>query len=160
MQIKYDSNNSGGRWWLSDDDWKALERAGWFVQWGGLYFCRSNFSWHAAPEGAEQPCPEGVECQGHRKYSTAAEAEGNRYMRALAREAYREGLTPAEAMREFERVTGQNVMDEGCSCCGAPHTFNWRDEAGNYRYASGEDCAAYLFGTDAPRTLREALERR
>lgn len=31
--IRYSSNNSGGSWWLSDDDWKALEKAGWVVDW-------------------------------------------------------------------------------------------------------------------------------
>lgn len=31
--IRYSSNNSGGSWWLSDDDWKALEKAGWAVNW-------------------------------------------------------------------------------------------------------------------------------
>lgn len=31
--ITYDSNNSGGNWWLSDEDWKKLEKAGWNVDW-------------------------------------------------------------------------------------------------------------------------------
>lgn len=31
--VQYSSNNSGGSWWLSDDDWYALERAGWEVEW-------------------------------------------------------------------------------------------------------------------------------
>ncbi len=31
--IEYDSNNSGGYWWLTDDNWKALENAGWTVNW-------------------------------------------------------------------------------------------------------------------------------
>lgn len=29
----YTSNNSGGDWWLSDEDWFALEAAGWDVKW-------------------------------------------------------------------------------------------------------------------------------
>ena len=29
----YSSNNSGGDWWLSDEDWKALEAGGWKVDW-------------------------------------------------------------------------------------------------------------------------------
>jgi hypothetical protein len=33
MRVEYSSNNSGGNWWLSDEDWKALENAGWNVQW-------------------------------------------------------------------------------------------------------------------------------
>lgn len=31
--IRYSSNNSGGKWWLTDDDWKALEKSGWRVSW-------------------------------------------------------------------------------------------------------------------------------
>lgn len=31
--VTYFSNNSGGHWWLSDSDWKALENAGWKVNW-------------------------------------------------------------------------------------------------------------------------------
>lgn len=31
--VEYDSNNSGGRWWLKDEDWFALEKAGWKVGW-------------------------------------------------------------------------------------------------------------------------------
>ena len=33
MRVEYSSNNSGGRWWLSDDDWEALEAGGWKVDW-------------------------------------------------------------------------------------------------------------------------------
>lgn len=31
--LTYSSNNSGGSWWLADDDWKNLEAAGWVVEW-------------------------------------------------------------------------------------------------------------------------------
>jgi len=31
--VEYDSNNSGGSWWVSLDQWKALEKAGWEVDW-------------------------------------------------------------------------------------------------------------------------------
>lgn len=31
--IAYKSNNSGGDWWLDDDDWRNLERLGWVVDW-------------------------------------------------------------------------------------------------------------------------------
>lgn len=33
MIIEYSSNNSGGDWWLKDEDWRSLESAGWKVQW-------------------------------------------------------------------------------------------------------------------------------
>ena len=35
MKVEYSSNNSGGSWWLSDDDWRKLEKAGWEIQWCG-----------------------------------------------------------------------------------------------------------------------------
>ena len=31
--VEYHSNNSGGSFWLSDSDWRALEAAGWKVNW-------------------------------------------------------------------------------------------------------------------------------
>lgn len=33
VRTRYSSNNSGGYWWLTDDDWLALARDGWDVQW-------------------------------------------------------------------------------------------------------------------------------
>lgn len=33
MYVKYTSNNSGGSWWLTDQNWKDLESAGWEVDW-------------------------------------------------------------------------------------------------------------------------------
>ena len=33
LTLEYSSNNSGGSWWLCDDDWKAMESAGWIVEW-------------------------------------------------------------------------------------------------------------------------------
>lgn len=33
MHVRYRSNNSGGGWWLDDEDWFALEKAGWIVDW-------------------------------------------------------------------------------------------------------------------------------
>ncbi len=33
MKITYSSNNSGGEWWLTTSDWRALEEAGWSVEW-------------------------------------------------------------------------------------------------------------------------------
>ena len=33
MYVEYSSNNSGGNWWLTDDHWFKLEKAGWKVDW-------------------------------------------------------------------------------------------------------------------------------
>ena len=32
-RIEYNAINSGGSWWLTDEDWHALEAAGWKVEW-------------------------------------------------------------------------------------------------------------------------------
>lgn len=33
MKVEYSSNNSGGSFWLSDQNWRDLEAAGWTVEW-------------------------------------------------------------------------------------------------------------------------------
>lgn len=33
MAVNYSSNNSGGDWWLDDEDWYNLENAGWLISW-------------------------------------------------------------------------------------------------------------------------------
>jgi len=82
MKIEYFSNNSGGSWWLSDEDWKNLEAAGWTVYW--------------AKE------------KGHS---------------ALAMNASKDFPDMDSAIREWEEVTGQDASDQGCECCGPPHSF-------------------------------------
>jgi hypothetical protein len=94
VPIKYTSNNSGGDWWLSDDDWRNLADAGWRVEW-----IKDDPYWQENG---------GV---------------GDRWLGALARSAIRDGLSMAEAIAEFERVTGQDANAEGCHCCGEPHYF-------------------------------------
>jgi hypothetical protein len=130
VRIEYSSNNSGGRWWLTDDHWKALEAAGWKVDW----FAQ----------------------QTDRVFRTVG--DDGRWLGALASSAEKDFETPADAMREFERITGQDVMNEGCNCCGAPHCFSWGEDTAS-EYVSGTDCGAYLF-PGAPASLREALEQR
>jgi len=104
MKIEYSTNNSGGSWWLSDQDWLALEAAGWTVQWVG-------------PNG------------GHREPYAKSLTEAAEYMGTHAVSAEKdfpvEDESDAEilAKRCFERATGQDADDEGCSCCGRPHNF-------------------------------------
>lgn len=93
--VEYSSNNSGGYWWLKDEDWKALEAAGWEVEW---YKDRENVL-----TGRENP-------------------EG-RFLGALASSAKRYGVTLRHAIEEWEAITGQSASDEGCHCCGTPHAF-------------------------------------
>lgn len=158
MRLKYNSNNSGGRWWLKDDDWRALEKAGWYVVWGNLYFCGSGFSFNKKPDNAPD-CGKGKQCEGHRRFESADEiADKDRYLGALASNAWKETDSPRDAIKEFERLTGQDTSDEGCNCCGAPHSFSWEDEKGQRQYVGGEDVLPLLYG-DGPKTLREAYRR-
>ncbi len=93
-RVTYSSNNSGGYWWLSDDDWKALEDAGWVVCWAN-----------------KDP--------NLRRYTNS----NGRYLDALATSAYYDCWSEDEAKAVFEAVTGQDADDEGCHCCGGPHSF-------------------------------------
>lgn len=94
MTVTYSSNNSGGDWWLSDEDWIALEKAGWEIKWF-----------------KEDP------------YWKDRLGEGDRWLGALASSAIRKGLSEDDAISEWERITGQDALDGGCSCCGEPHDF-------------------------------------
>ena len=92
--IRYSSNNSGGNWWLTEQNWKDLEAAGWEVEW-------------------VKNKPEGL----------FRDRGSDRFLGALATEAKRHGLSYKMAIAECEDVTGESHLDEGCSCCGEPHSF-------------------------------------
>lgn len=95
MKIEYRSNNSGGSWWLSDEDWKALEAAGWDVQW----------------------------VRDKKDSIFDSTAKDGRWLGALATSASKDFESIDDAIQEFERITGQDASDEGCGCCGPPHNF-------------------------------------
>lgn len=116
IEVEYSTNNSGGSWWLSDEDWLALEKAGWHVKWA-----------------RDMPAD----------HALSSLMDGERYMGALAHDATIKVNTPAEAIRSFEIATGQRASDEGCNCCGPPHSFYWEDESGRIHYCSGEGCEDY-----------------
>ena len=169
MKVEYSSNNSGGRWWLKDEDWIALEKAGWTVAWGGTCFCpkkgklprpgdrKPTYKIKCVPKQNLHEKEHGLpaSCKGHSlalKYEDLT--DDLRFLGAPANNALFECETPGDAMRFFEEVTGQDVTDEGCNCCGCPHHFSW--EGG---YASGEECLQYLHpGKKIPKNLREAIE--
>lgn len=94
MLVKYDSNNSGGSWWLCDNDWFALGRAGWKVNW-----------FHSD------------------KDSMLTVDKNGYWMGTLATSATKEFNSIEEAKSEFEELTGQDSGADGCSCCGSPHSF-------------------------------------
>lgn len=128
MKVEYDSNNSGGHWWLSDDDWRSLEAAGWEVRW----HANRNEEWFTP------------------------DSDG-RWLGALAGSATKDFPSLGDAIREFERLTSKDASDEGCNCCGPPHSFSVLDED-NHEYASGSDCLSYLY-REVPASLREACEK-
>jgi len=129
IKVTYDSNNSGGGWWLDEKDWDALEANGWKVHWG-------NRSSKDLKKGEET------------------------WLGALAVKASKEFPSVRDAIIEFEELTGEKATDEGCNCCGPPHTFEWTDENGKWNYASGEGCLEYLYpDADIPKDVREALDK-
>jgi len=105
-RIEYDSNNSGGDWWLSDEDWYNLEAAGWVVHWRKNLFL------------------EGVDGN---KICDAD--ENGRWLGALATSAHLDVEAKDEqqardyAVNNFEEITGEDTEEEGCECCGRPHCF-------------------------------------
>lgn len=103
--IEYSSNNSGGSWWLTDEDWHALEEAGWTVQW--------------AKDDTDR---------------TWKDNGGERWLGALATRATFPGDDMEDAIRSFEKATGQWADDDGCDCCGRPHSFYRLDDDGNWRW--------------------------
>jgi hypothetical protein len=109
MKVEYGSNNSGGHWWLTDQNWLDLEAAGWKVAW--RKDAKSKFF--------------------------MADKDG-RWLGALATGATREGLHLRDAVVEWERVTGLSATDAGCPCCGPPHYFTEDDDDGK-RVASGPE---------------------
>lgn len=111
MNIKYRSNNSGGSWWLTDQQWQALEDAGWTVEWGGYI-----------DEGEPRP--------------TKASEVQNRFLGAIATDCSIELPTIREAILSWEQAAGVSAAVEGCNCCGPPHNFSW-DGGG----VSGEEIA-------------------
>src|SRR5688572_23033987 len=101
-KIEYDSNNSGGHWWLKDEHWVALEKAGWVVDW---------FSTQDHPFRSSR--------------------EDGRWLGGLASRACKEGFASMrEGVEEWERLTGQSSTEAGCPCCGQPHNFEFTDDDG------------------------------
>lgn len=124
--VEYSSNNSGGSWWLSDQNWKDLEAAGWKVEWATLeHLWTDNGDYVREPDGTPKLVPVG---QGNSKYGSRVDKDG-RYLGALAKKAHKIGCDSIrEAAAEWERITGQCATDAGCACCGQPHTFTlYRD---------------------------------
>jgi hypothetical protein len=133
MYIEYESNNSGGSWWLSDDDWKALEKAGWKVKWSSLEQLFNDEGYYVRDaDGTPTLVPIG---EGTSEFGSSATPDDNgeyRWLGALATKAWRCGLSLKDAVAEWEKVTGQSSEAAGCPCCGQPHTFTEYDDDNKY----------------------------
>ncbi|WP_367137993.1 hypothetical protein [Saccharothrix sp. HUAS TT1] len=106
VNVHYSSNNSGGYWWLTDENWKALEAAGWEVEW-------------------EKDRPKG--------WWTDSDSDGERFLGGLAHRATRRGVpSVGVAIAEFEAITGESAYADGCECCGPPHNFYEVDDNGRW----------------------------
>ena len=139
MYVLYDSNNSGGSWWLGDEQWKALEAAGWKVAWERLeHVYAENGGYELDPDGTPKLVPVGAGNGKYKSFARRYESGEYRFLGALATRAYRAGLSLREAAEEWERVTSKSSTDAGCPCCGPPHTFIEYDDEGNY-VADGPD---------------------
>jgi hypothetical protein len=121
--VEYDSNNSGGRWWLKDEDWHALERAGWKVAWYTLEPLY-NTDGNAVREDDSTPRLVPLGEGGTKRAAFRSFQKDGRWLGALASKAYRPGAKSIrEAAEEWETITGQCATDAGCPCCGNPHSF-------------------------------------
>lgn len=127
MYVEYDSNNSGGDWWLSDDDWRALEQAGWKVVWANLRVqCKDGGEHKLDADGLP------VLVEDKSTLFLVRDGKEERFLGALATLAFRAGLSLPSAVEEWEEITSQDSTESGCPCCGQPHTFNEYDSDGNY----------------------------
>lgn len=114
--VLYRALKSGAVNWLSDRDWNQLEEAGWKVHW-----ISKDPDYQKLHEEGKVLIVEG------------------RLHGSLANEAEKCFSSVGEAMREFQKVTGLSVTEEGCDHCGPPHIFEWKDKR-----ASGKECQEYL----------------
>jgi hypothetical protein len=140
--LHYEANNSGGEWWLKDEDWQALEDAGWVVHWvhsatidHGVDFPEKGDPKkdpHAYALKNKDPLPHSHE-YGPCRFIQAPRTD-QRWLGALAKSACKRFGSAAEGVAEFEFLAHQSARDEGCSCCGPPHSFEWEGDDGTKSY--------------------------
>jgi hypothetical protein len=89
ITLEYSSNNSGGSFWLSDEDWKNLEAAGWKVEWQKAHFLgtlatSASFECETPDEGiasfvavtGQDPWAEGCNCCGAPHHFSYTDSNG------------------------------------------------------------------------------------
>jgi len=141
IEVEYNSGNSGGSFWLSKEDWKALEKAGWKLGLNGQMHEDESLSLE------------------DRMIDIYDAYDGKKeWLGTIATNAKKKFNNIKEALEEFEHITNQDVSAEGCNCCGPPHSFSWEDEKGEGHYCSGEGCLPYLYpDKKIPGSIRETL---
>ena len=150
MLIEYRSNNSGGHWWLDDKDWKALEKANWLVIWADDYYVYKGGEHVYNKNGF----PKTTKIPGKFDWVKKDKNGIPRYLGASAKYAYKYFDSMREALQEFEKVTGKDVSEEGCNCCGPPHCFSVLNSK-EWVYCSGGECLQYLYD-NVPNSLRDS----
>lgn len=160
--IEYDSNNSGGSFWLKDADWQKLEDAGWHINWitvtdrdnyqGGRYVAAdSGPTYGDTWEEATKRYTVGEPRWSNDTYRTderivavaatydeavALRKKHKGYFGTLAVSCVKQGDNPDALIEEWENITGQRASDEGCNCCGPPHSFEWHADDGTTKRSS------------------------
>lgn len=115
--IQYRSNNSGGHFWISEEDWKNLEKAGWVIKWIWE-------SWAWDEENKIILDENGLPKKEQRlDYDGKPMKVGSLFCGTKAMYAVKDFNSIEEAIEEFESITGQDVYNLGCDCCGPPHSF-------------------------------------
>ena len=139
--VEYSSNNSGGNWWLNDKDWKNLEKAGWLVVWHSKSFDYKNGNYQYDKNGLPK-----LKNKPDEFFCGELDKKGNyRWLRSLARIAFKRFDSITDALKEFEKITGEQVDYNGCNCCGAPHCFSWgENNSSDAGYCSGKMCLEYF----------------
>lgn len=134
--LAYSTNNSGGSWWLQDRDWEALDRAGWVVHWIHDW----NDPSHTHSEDITSEWARDNHSHGYMDELVAVKPSGERWLGALAKSAAvtvgPDGVyaDADAAVHAFELLTNSTASDEGCNCCGPPHSFTYVDDEGNDHY--------------------------
>lgn len=114
--VEYSSNNSGGHWWLTTEQWINLEKAGWEVIWGGYKFCKGG--------NVRDGCSK-EECSGHKRFNSFKEmTKRDTWLDSYATDASVQADSLEDAIAQWEDITGENSKAQGCHCCGQPHNFN------------------------------------
>jgi hypothetical protein len=137
--LTYDTNNSGGRWWLTDQDWEKLATAGWIVHW---VHDPKQVHPDNIPDPTDKDDPHNWDNNfgGHtHQYSEGyrlvpAIREGD-WLGAGAKSASKRFVHPDDGVQEWESLTGQDSHTQGCISCGPPHSFSWEPDDGKYRHS-------------------------